>query len=245
MRQLVVAGVAAAALALPATAAADFPGQRAWQDPAVTEPYMTAAGLALDRLYPTDERRCDSGIALFLADDLGTADDGVPATAHGESCRIVMGSVWLPSAYGGQPAHKRLLCTVFAHERAHAVLNRAHVGDPSDLMYFGALTVELPECAAAFPDPADGFVKPGFGPLPPSAPPDAAGGDAAERVCIPAWAARSTRSIRRHYLRAHPITARRLYRRWARERPGRAARARSLGPECRVGAGATARRGSH
>jgi hypothetical protein len=234
MRQLVVVGLTAVALATPATAAADFPGQRAWQDLAVTEPYMTASAHALVRLYPTDVRHCDSGIALFVADDLGTAGDGAPATAHGESCRIVIGSVWLPSAYGDRAAHKRLLCTVFAHERAHAELDRKHVDSPGDLMYYGTLTVVLPECAATFPEPSDGFVKPGFGPLPPPAPPGGTARDYAERECIPAWAAHSTRTIRRHYLRTHRMTARRLYKRWARERPGRAARARSLGPECTV-----------
>jgi hypothetical protein len=232
MRQLVVVGLTAVALAAPTAAAADYPGQRAWQDPAVTDPYMSAAAGALDRLYPSDVRHCDSGIALFLADDLGTAGDGSPATANGESCRIVIGSVWLPSAYGHHMAHKRLLCTVFAHERAHAELNRAHVANPDDLMFYGTLTVVLPECAAAFPEPADGFVRPGFGSAPPPAPSGGAAGDDAERVCIPAWAAHSTRAIRRHYLRFHRATAKRLYKQWARARPGRAARARSLGAEC-------------
>jgi hypothetical protein len=232
MRQLGVAAMAAVALAAPATAAADYPGQRPWQDPAVTEPYLTAAGHALGRLYPSDERHCATGILLYLADDLGSAADGTPATAHGDSCRIVIGSVWLPSAYGDHAAHKQLLCTVVSHERAHAELDRGHVDNPGDLMYAGPLSVALPECAAAFPQPTDGFVKPGFGPAAPPAPPGGVDGPYTERFCIPAWAAHSTRTIRRHYVRFHRATARRLYKRWARERPGLAARARGRGSDC-------------
>jgi hypothetical protein len=236
MRPLGVAAMAAVALAAPATATADYPGQRAWEEPAVTEPYMAAAAQALDRLYPADERRCGAGMRLFLADDLGTAADGTPATAHGESCRIFIGTVWLPSAYGEHTAHKRLLCTVFSHERAHAELGRSHVDDPGDLMFYGPLSIVLPECLAAFPDPVDGFVKPGSGPAAPPAVSGGVGEGYAERICIPAWAARSTGTIRRHYVRFHRATARRLYKRWARERPGRAARARSRGPDCTISA---------
>ena len=110
----------------------------------------------------------------MLADSLGTADDGTPATAEGESCRISIATAWLPSAYGDHAVHKRLLCTVFAHERAHAELDRRHAADPGDLMYYGPLTVVLPECAARFPAPSDGFVKPGFGSVPQPAPPPGA-----------------------------------------------------------------------
>jgi hypothetical protein len=232
MRRVVVVGLTAVAFAGPVAAAAGYPGERAWQDPAVTEPYMTASANALERLYPADERHCAGGILLLVADALGTAEDGTPATAAGEACRIVIGSVWLPSAYGDHAAYKRLLCTVFAHERAHAELDRRHVADPGDLMYYGPLSVTLPECSAAFPDPSDGFVKPGFGSVPRPAPPPAAAPDVAERVCIPGWAAHSTRAIRRHYLEHRRMTAWRLYRQWARERPRRGARARARGRHC-------------
>jgi hypothetical protein len=235
MRLLVVVGLTAVALFAPATAAGrEYPNERPWQDPAVTDPYMTAAGGALDRLYPADARRCAAGIVLTLADSLGTAEDGTPATAEGESCRIIIATAWLPSAYGDHAVHKRLLCTVFAHERAHAELDRRHVADPGDLMYYGPLTIVLPECAARFPDPSDGFVKPGFGAVPQPAPPPGTSPDLPERVCIPAWAAHSTRAIRRYYLDSYRITARRLYRRWARDRPGRAARVRARGRDCTV-----------
>jgi hypothetical protein len=225
MRQLGAVAAVAISLAVPATAAGDYPGQRPWQEPAVTDPYMAAADAAIKRIYPADARHCATGIALFLADDLGA-----PATASGGSCTIVMGAVWLPSAYGRAPAHKRLLCTVFAHERAHAELNRPHVEDPADLMYPGPLTVVLPECVAAFPDPTDGFVPPGRGSVTPTAPDNVA--DVTERVCVPAWAAHSTGKVGRQYARFHRRTAWRLYTRWARERPGRAARARAQGRKC-------------
>lgn len=242
MRQrgaLILAGLALAlALAPPAAVAATYPGERPWDDPAATGPYLAAAGAALDRLYPADERHCPGGIALALADDIGLTTAGTPASASGADCRIVLVSAWTSSAYGHNAAHKRLLCAVIAHERAHAELGRPHVADPGDLMFPGELTVALPECAAAFPDPGDGFIPPGgqraVQPVPP---PGTAVDDEPrlERICLPAWAGRSTRAVRRYYVAGYRVTARRLYKRWARRRPAQAAAARARGRHCEIG----------
>ena len=236
-----LAAYAAPSALLTTDAFAAYPGERPLDlQAAGLQTYEAASAAFWTRTRP--DLKCPTGIVYAVADDLQGTDvpAGSTVLGRGGDCKVILLAkvvTWLQTP-GTEPepvVNRHTAMYVLAHEDGHA-LGLPHTTDPSDVMYGGdgIGTPGRPVCAEC------DTIAPTYTEAPVDqaqlaqmiaatvAPPEPVD----FRVCLPAWASRSTNLVLARYMDGRKAQARTTYRRWAKRHPRLARQQHRRGERC-------------